>query len=62
LYLKAQNGAAKEATTTTHCLLLAVLAGAFLTPDITAPGVDIYAPVSKNKTGRSYEFLSGTSM
>lgn len=36
--------------------------GSFLTPDITAPGVDVYAPVSKNKTNLNNNFLSGTSM
>ncbi|WIA40503.1 hypothetical protein OEZ86_013853 [Tetradesmus obliquus] len=36
--------------------------GSFLTPDISAPGVGVYAPVSKNKTGLDNNFLSGTSM
>jgi hypothetical protein len=33
-----------------------------MTPDISAPGVDIYAPTSKKVTGYTNNFLSGTSM
>jgi hypothetical protein len=44
------------------CALRVVLPGAFMTPDVTAPGVNIYAPVSKKVTGMENNFLSGTSM
>jgi hypothetical protein len=35
--------------------------GAFMTPDVTAPGVNIYAPVSKKQSGTANNFFSGTS-